>query len=224
MTSTNIPVAERQGSLAFTRPPLLIYDLSVLWFSNTFVWKCPTTLILDFYNQHVASRHLEVGVGTGYFLDKCRFPVPVPDITLVDLSRDSLHLSASRINRYQPHTICANVLQPLPLDTPFESIGMNYVLHCLPGTMRDKAAVFRHLQSLLSNDGVLFGTTILGKDVPQGVLARSFNNTYNRTGIFSNLEDGTAELRTMLQRHFRVVTLDVVGCVAFFSARNPVRT
>lgn len=211
--------SERHGSLAFTKPPLLIYDLSVLWFSNTFVWKCPTKQILNFYNQHVSANHLDVGVGTGYFLDKCQFPTQAPAITLLDLSRDSLTIATTRINRYQPHSVHANVLKPLPLTGSFDSIGLNYVMHCLPGTMFEKATVFESLKARLSNVGVLFGTTILGDAVPQGVLAQKFNGIYNRTGIFSNLHDSEAALHNVLQAHFDVFTLHVVGCVAFFTAR-----
>jgi len=50
-----------------TPQPLLSgYDLWVLGFSNTFVWRCPTRLLLEFYNEHISGNHLDVGVGTGY--------------------------------------------------------------------------------------------------------------------------------------------------------------
>lgn len=58
------------GAAVYSKPFLSVYDLYVLGFSNTFVWHCPARLILDFYNEHISRKHLDVGVGTGYFLDK----------------------------------------------------------------------------------------------------------------------------------------------------------
>src|SRR5690349_6089062 len=114
----NTPSPERTDrkaalqAAAFTKPPLSVYDYAVLGFSNRFVWKCPTKHILAFYNAHISAPHLDIGVGTGYFLDKCTFPTPDPDVTLVDLSPHSLDLAAKRIARYHPKTCIANVLEP----------------------------------------------------------------------------------------------------------------
>ena len=62
--------AAAAGTAAYSKPLLSIYDLWVLGFSNTFVWRCRTSIILAFYNQHVSGNHLDVGVGTGYYLDR----------------------------------------------------------------------------------------------------------------------------------------------------------
>jgi len=57
------------GSAIYT-PILLrsIYDTWVLGISNTYFWKCPTaSVLLPFFEMHMSRRHLDVGVGTGYF-------------------------------------------------------------------------------------------------------------------------------------------------------------
>src|SRR5579859_657862 len=90
------------GAAIYSRTILSVYDIGVLGFSNTFVWKCPTSQILSFYDDHVSANHLDVGVGTGYFLDKCEFPLESPRITLFDLNRNSLRATAKRIGRYKP--------------------------------------------------------------------------------------------------------------------------
>lgn len=59
-----------KGAAAYTRTSLAVYDLFVLGFSNSFAWKCPSRVILEFNNRHVSDRHLDVGIGTGYFLAK----------------------------------------------------------------------------------------------------------------------------------------------------------
>jgi SAM-dependent methyltransferase len=213
---------DRDGlqAAAFTKPPLLVYDYTVLGFSNKFVWKCPTKQILAFYNTHISTNHLDIGVGTGYFLDKCTFPSDHPEITLVDVSQDALEITANRIARYHPKICVADVLGPLPLSpASFDSIGINYVLHCLVGTMASKEIVFAHLKLLLKPGGTIFGTTILGKDVPIGMLARRFLRAYNRTEIFNNDDDGIMELEQILKTHFSSYTLHTVGCVAFFAGK-----
>jgi hypothetical protein len=65
----------------------------------------------------------------------------------------------------------ANVLEPLDLDgARFDSVALNGVLHCLPATMEEKAAVFRNLRPFVAEGGALFGSTILGR----GVETRSY--------------------------------------------------
>lgn len=58
--------AAAAGAAVYSKPLLSGYDLWVLGFSNTFVWRCPTRLLLEFYNEHISGNHLDVGVGTGY--------------------------------------------------------------------------------------------------------------------------------------------------------------
>ncbi|PHM05708.1 class I SAM-dependent methyltransferase, partial [Nostoc sp. 'Peltigera malacea cyanobiont' DB3992] len=110
------------GAAVYNKSVLMIYDFYVLGLSNTFFWKCPTQLILNFYNQHVSAKHLDVGVGSGYFLDNCQFSNPNPIITLVDLNPNSLEYTAQRIHRYKPTTLLANIFQPLPSALTFDSI------------------------------------------------------------------------------------------------------
>lgn len=78
-------------------------------------------------------------MGTGYFLDHCQFPSAQPRLGLLDLNAHCLAHARQRIARYQPETYQASVLEPLNLNTqPFDSISLNYVLHCLPGSFPGK--------------------------------------------------------------------------------------
>ncbi len=208
------------GAAVYNRLVLSIYDLFVLGFSNTFAWKCPSRKILDFYNQHVSARHIDVGVGTGFFLDKCRFPSGAPLISLVDLNSNSLQVTARRLDRYRPATHAANILEPLRLEARgFESAGLNYLFHCLPGNMMSKGVVFRNLKPLLAKEAVVFGTTILGKGVRHNNLARRLMDVYNSKGIFSNRNDSLADLENVLKENFTGYSVHLEGCVAFFAGR-----
>ncbi len=195
------------------------YDWYVLGFSNARVWRCPTPLLLRHYDEHVSAAHLDVGVGTGYFLDKCRFPVSTPTIVLMDLNPYPLHVAARRIQRYRPRTLRANILEPIRWDGPrFDSIAMNYVLHCLPGTIVEKAVAFAHLTPLLNDGCPLFGSTILHGGVRQTRGSRRVMALYNAIGVFGNSDDTLDGLDRALAEHFSRHELTTSGSVALFTA------
>jgi 2-polyprenyl-3-methyl-5-hydroxy-6-metoxy-1,4-benzoquinol methylase len=201
---------------------LRFYDVFVLGFSNRFAWRCPSAHLLRQYDRLAGARHLDVGVGTGWFLDRCRWPVERPSITLVDLNENSLAAAASRIRRYGPETVTANVLEPLPLSgRSFESVGINFLLHCLPGQIEAKAGtVLDNLTPQLAPGGVLFGSTILGRGVRHNGIGRLLMSAYNRKGIFSNANDDADGLRRALDGRLADVVVDVIGTVALFSGRR----
>lgn len=211
----------RPGIAVYSRSYLNIYDWFVLGFGNSVVWQCPTALLMSWYERHVSSRHLDVGVGTGYFLDRCHFPAAEPTIALLDLNEEALRFTAERIRRYRPTIHRADVLEPLTIaQAPFQSIAMNYLLHCLPGDMHYKGQAFAHLGALLAGDGVLFGSTILADRAMERRLSRTFLEFSNRKGIFSNRQDTLATLEAELARHFTSHEVVVHGCVALFAARR----
>src|SRR6266481_1373959 len=109
------------------------------------------------------------------------------------------------------------------ISASFDSIGLNYLLHCVPGDLGSKSIVFEHVKPLLKGGGVVFGSTILGKAVQQNSLAKKMMEAYNAKGIFSNLSDRQQDLETELKAHFAEYTIRMEGCVALFSARKQKR-
>jgi len=209
------------GQAVYTKSMLKVYDLFVLGFSNRLIWRCPSRHILALYNRSVTSNHLDVGVGTGFFLDRCRFPTDRPRVGLMDLNPGCLEATSKRIARYRPEIYRANVLEPIPFDnSKFDSIGLNYLLHCLPGTIQTKALVFQHLKSLLNPGGVMFGATLLHGGVRRNAAARKLMAFYNSKGIFTNHQDDLDGLREVLSFHLTAVQVEVVGCAALFSGHT----
>lgn len=206
-----------RGAEVYSKLVLSIYDIFVLGFSNQFVWQCPSKRIMDHYNQHISDKHLDVGVGTGYFLDHCLFPSNTPALGLLDLNPNSLQIASHRLRRYQPISYLADIMAPLPPDIKdFTSIGLNYLLHCLPGIMASKGIIFEHLKPCLRLGGVVFGSTILGEGVKHNALGRCLMNIYNAKGIFSNRRDNVKDLAGCLTRYFHKHTIRIEGCVAIF--------
>jgi ubiquinone/menaquinone biosynthesis C-methylase UbiE len=208
------------GQAIYSARTLAVYDFLVLGLSNRLIWRCPSALQVEHYNRHVSANHLDVGVGTGHFLDRCRFPSHAPRIALMDLNRNSLEYSSKRIARFRPEAYVRNVLEPISFDAEkFDSVGANYLLHCLPGSIETKAVALDHLKSLMKPNGVLFGATILQGGVERNLAARRLMEFYNKKGIFSNESDDLRGLEQSLNRRFNCVSIQIRGCVALFSGR-----
>ncbi len=112
-----------------------------------------------------------------------------------------------------------NLLVPIRLDAaPFASVGLTYVLHCLPGGMREKLAAVDHLRPLMEKGAVLFGATILGRGVAPNRAARALLDLYNAKGVFNNRDDDLVSLSGGLRQRFDKVEIESEGCVALFRA------
>jgi ubiquinone/menaquinone biosynthesis C-methylase UbiE len=211
----------KRGQAIYTRPFLAMYDWVVLGFFCRFVWKCPSHHMLELYNQHISANHLDIGVGTGYFLDHSKFPVDNPRLALMDLNPNSLRKCESRLKRYNPEIYRANVLE---LDgskfQKFDSVSLTNLLHCLPGTMETKRIVFGNIRSLLNPDGVVFGSTIPYKGVRHSFLAEYFINTNNARGIMTNKQDDLEGLEQNLAQHFSDSSVKAIGSMALFRAKK----
>lgn len=209
------------GAAVYSPLTLRLYDAWVLGISNRYAWGCPTgEVLLPFFRQHVGRRHLEVGVGTGYYLAKADLPADT-EVTLLDLNPASLTAARARLGR-PARTLRHDVLEPLDAAVgPFDSIALFYLLHCLPGSLAQKGRVFAQLAPVLAPGGVVFGATILGDAAGHNGFGQRLMALYNRKGIFGNAGDTLADLERELRRHFGQVELRQVGRVALFSAREP---
>lgn len=207
------------GQAIYTPAFLRFYDAFVINGTARFLFGCQASEVIRQYDENVGSAHLDIGVGTGYFLDRCRFPSASPAITLMDLNDHALETTAMRLRRYGPRVHRANVLDRIALPVAsFDSVGMNWLLHCVPGSMDAKAVAFANVQPLLKPGGVVFGSTLLGRGVHHHALARLALAVNNRLGVFSNRDDDAIGLERALVRTFAKHELQLVGSMAFFSA------
>ncbi len=210
------------GAAVYSPLTLALYDAWVLGISNRYAWCCPTTeVLLPFFCANVRTRHMDVGVGTGYYLAKARLSADT-QITLLDLNLNSLEAAKRRIGRANTRTIQHDVLSPIAGEQRFDSISLFYLLHCLPGPLDAKAAIFGHLKHNLQPDGVLFGATILGDEAGHHRFGRKLMAVYNKKGIFGNCDDTQAGFDAHLREHFREVKLRREGRVLLFCAAQPI--
>jgi len=167
---------------------------------SKFAWGCSISRLDAHYRKYVSSNHLEVGVGTGYLLDRVRFETTAPRLALMDLSSSCLEKTRQKVARYAPEVYTQNLLEQIAhRPAPFDSIDINYVMHCVPGSFAEKGIAFRHLTKLLSDHGVLFGTSVLSESANKNLLARLFMWLMNAMGVFNNRRDNAKELKTALE-------------------------
>jgi ubiquinone/menaquinone biosynthesis C-methylase UbiE len=208
------------GQAVYTARFLRFYDLLVLRFNGHIAWRCGPERLLQMYDEHVSGRHLDIGVGSGFFLDRCRYAVESPEITLMDLNPNPLQAAAERLKRYRPQTHQANALEPFGLPPgAFDSVGLNWLLQCLPGDMTSKGVVFDHCRTVLAPGGVVFGSVVLTGGVEHTRFSRWWLDKLNRSGTVCNRDDDLDTLRAQLDQRLEDAQIEVVGSVAIFSGR-----
>ena len=209
-----------RGQSEYTPFFLKIYDPVVLGFFTRVLWRCPTTRLVEGYRRHVRPLHLDVGPGTGYFLERAGLPERSP-VTILDPNVHVLDHASRRLQRLDITTVEADVCKPLPIDGPFDSAALNGVIHCLPGPLSRKADAVANVAAVLAPTGVLFGASILGTCGRQTWLSRRVLYANNRRGTFDNLTDTEEGLRQILEASFERLELETVGSMAIFAATNP---
>ena len=212
-------VEKTEKSQAFFNPWLLsIYDFFVFRFISPYLWGCSKNQLIDRYMELSGHTHLEIGVGTGFLLDQYN-PGNI-DLSLMDLSNVCLERSAKRLRRYQPTIWRKNILHPIDgVNKPFDSISINYVMHCVAGEFTHKGAAFGHLKKLLKPDGVLFGTSVMKTD-ESNIFALIFMWLLNKVGVFNNTGDNITELEKSLKQHFSYVVVEKKSASVMFYATD----
>ncbi|QAU81954.1 class I SAM-dependent methyltransferase [Escherichia coli] len=183
------------GAKIYTPLTLKLYDWWVLGVSNRLAWGCPT-------KEHLLPHFLSL-------------------ISLMDLNEASLNAASTRAGESKiKHKISHDVFDPYPaaLHGQFDSISMFYLLHCLPGNISTKSCVIRNAAQALTDDGTLYGATILGDGVVHNSFGQKLMRIYNQKGIFSNTKDSEEGLTHILSEHFENVKTKVKGTVVMFSA------
>ncbi|CAK40781.1 hypothetical protein AnigIFM60653_007635 [Aspergillus niger] len=212
---------------------LFIYDIWVLGIVSTLAWGCRiSTYLIPLFRSNVGKKHLDIGAGTGYYLNQARIP-STTQLTIVDNETHALNVALARCKHpsTQTHGIVTDILQPSPFpetyltnnDKKFDSVSMYYLLHCLPVPVASKCKIFTHLKKYMTEDGVVHGANVLGKGVRKdNWFARIIRRGCLNHGVFHNEEDNAYEFERALRENFWEVETWVVGSVFVFRAKRPI--
>ncbi|EMY76950.1 methyltransferase domain protein [Leptospira weilii serovar Ranarum str. ICFT] len=212
-----------EGQQVYTPSFLRFYDLIVLHIISRWFWRCPSQNMIDLYNKNLSANHLDIGVGTGYLLQNATFPVAKPALSVMDLNPNSLIEARRRLSKIagQFNAYRANILEPINTKEKFDSIGLSFLFHCVPGPIRTKASTaFKNLIAIRKPGGVIFGTTALHDLGQTHYLSRRGMKNLNREGVFHNTEDTFPDLEAALKENFEDYELYVIGAIAFFVGRK----
>jgi len=208
-----------RGQADYSELLLRLYDPLVLGPIVKYVWRAPAELGVDMYRENIRPNHLDVGPGTGYFIAHAGLPSG-SRVTILDPNPTVLRHVTRRLRDLDVTAVEADVLKPLPVAGPFASAGLNAVLHCLPGPLERKAVAVANIAGVLAPGATLFGATVLGRSAKHTRLGRAFLTAFNRRGAFDNLDDTEDGIAEILRASFSEVTIETVGGLAMFAARN----
>lgn len=212
----------KRGAAVYSRATLTWYDFAVLGLACRFVWRAPRTRTQILYDRHVSADHVELGPGTGYFLRRSPRADSLNRLALVDLNDQVLTFASRQLASFRPETYRRDVLRRLDLGgARFGSAGLNFLLHCIPGTLAEKAVVFDRLADVVEPGGCIFGSTVLGPTARHTFAARRLLTRLNKAGVMHNLDDTAEDLDAALAARFPTYRLTTHGSVAFFEATRP---
>ena len=194
------------------------YDRYVNQINCEKVWKCPQKHIINNYRVNIDCNHLEIGPGTGYFLKKENLNINFNKLTLVDVNRKILNYSKENLQSEcsDVNVLCHDLFTcEIPSSVDFNSVGINYVLHCVPGNLQTK------LDKLISNLGEnkynLFGASVICDPLHMNAIAEYELIFLNAFGIFNNNNDTYEELKEYLDNRNLNFSLKKQGYVAIFN-------
>jgi hypothetical protein len=208
---------------AYTKLGLRLYDPLIVNVVAPHVWGCSPELLVDHYRQHVTSNHADIGVGTGYFLDRCGLDSANPRLALIDLQPNCLAYTAQRLARYRPQTHVRDVLRPIDdiPGGPFDSIALGGIIHCLAGDLAQKSKVFDSIAPITKGGTRIFGYTLVYDGVQDRVRRALVHPLLNGLRVIDNKNDHLRDLRLELKSRFINCQVNLIGCMALFSATVP---
>ena len=194
------------------------YDRLVNEINCEKVWKCSKKHIINNYNKNINCNHLEIGPGTGYFLKKKNLNVNLNKLTLVDVNSKILNYSKNNLkSEYSDINILSHNLfsYEIPSKVKFNSVGINYVLHCIPGNLQTK--LDKLIFNLGNNKYNLFGASVICDPLHMNPIAEYELIFLNALGIFNNNNDTYEELNEYLNNRNLNFSLKKQGYVAIFN-------
>jgi len=150
----------------------------------------------------------------------------------MDLNEKSTKYAANRLRQlsYQVTELTGDARNPFPMkragnkdDNLFDSVGLFHLLHCIPGTLRDKQVVLQNAANALKPEGVAFGANVTPVDCEDepNLFAKSVLAVSHGLGALNNQNDSHADMEKVLDDTFHDYKLERVGCMSLWAARNP---
>jgi len=103
----------------------------------------------------------------------------------------------------------------LKLNSEFNSVGLNYVLHCIPGRIENNIdSIINNLKN--KNDYILFGSSVLNDTNLQTRLSRLELIYLNKNKVFHNTNDYSYNLINYFKINNFNYNYKIIGNVILF--------
>ena len=171
------------------------YDYFVNKINCRYVWECHENIIKDLYKKNTTKNHLEIGPGTGYFLkDKYYDSLHLVDINndILNESYDNLKHKSNNIFKINKNLFLDNNYDKTNNFNDIKSIGLSYVLHCVPGSLDD--SLDNLVKNIKQKDVVIFGSTVVPEKA--GIIAKIELFFLNKFNVFNNLNHNLDQLQS----------------------------
>tara|TARA_B100000161_G_C33521009_1_gene401099 strand:+ start:47 stop:673 length:627 start_codon:yes stop_codon:yes gene_type:complete len=193
---------------------LKFYDYLVNDINCNYAWRCHKSNIFENYKNNIKKNHLEIGPGTGYFLKN---NYQINKLYIMDINDDTLSFTKKNLDSvYNIESINHNIFSDKLKIKDLNSVGLNYVLHCVPGRLEDN--VDNLINNLESNNKInFFGATVVSDKNLQNTLSSVELFFLNKYNIFNNELDTSENLINYLKYNQIKFHKKIVGNVLIFS-------
>jgi len=203
----------------FVSSSIKFYDFLVNDLNCNYAWRCHKSNIFKNYQKNLRSNHLEIGPGSGYFLNPKFHKKEISNLFLMDVNQPILEASQQNLEKHYSniqllnHNIFNKELDSLKIN----SIGINYVLHCVPGPLDQK---LEKLHLNLPKNTNIFGATVISDFERQTELSKLELKVLNHKGIFNNKMDFSNDFIDFVAKNKLENSYQIVGNVLIFQFIN----
>lgn len=185
------------------------------------VWKCPKQHLEQQFISNVSLNHLEVGVTSDFSFTRRLKANKNLNMVYLDPDAKALKRAGKNTAHLKPRLFQGSLMHQWGFrNQKFNSINLNFVLHCLQGDFEGKVnALCINARSCLADNGTIFGSAILRDRISTNPLSEYFLNRCNKSGVMNNEKDSYRKLERMLNYYFNNVHITMVGYVVMFEGR-----
>jgi len=199
----------------FVTKSLNVYDFLVNDINCNYVWRCNKKNIIKNYQENIGENHLEIGPGTGYFL---KDNYNIKNLFLVDINKDTLEYSQKNLKNYYKNIIKIehNIFTTELKLNDIDSVGLNYVIHCVPGRIENN--IDNLINNINNNKPIkFFGSSVVSDINLQTKISECELLFLNKFKIFNNKEDISFNLINYLEINKIKYDYKIIGNVLVFS-------
>lgn len=197
------------------------YDFFVNKINCKYVWQCNEKNIYQLYTNNIQKHHIEIGPGTGYYLKP--FIQNLKTLQLIDINNNILRYANMRLSHPNLKKKITNLNlfkknNTLQVNNKITSIGVNCVLHCVPGPIETNIDnLINNIQKQSKNSKIIiFGSSVIN-DSEKNILQDFELGLLNYFRIFDNKQDNKERLITYFEKKQLKYKINKIGSIILFS-------